>query len=131
MKKISIKPFSATINIGLENGYKKTLIDKKEIIKHIQTYQDTLIKEKDIYLSCSVSDCYIVLSGQVEPHLKISFIDYPKFQMEHVVLKREIENLTKSLMNIFNQNRIVIEFDDKTVMFEKSNKIDNRIIIDQ
>jgi len=29
MKKISTKPFSATINIGLENGYEKTPIDKK------------------------------------------------------------------------------------------------------
>ncbi len=129
MKKISTKPFSATINIGLENGYEKTPIDKSEIIKHIQTYQDILIKEKGLYLSCSISHCDIVLSGQIEPHLKIGFIDYPKFHIKHDVLKREIENLTKGLMSAFNQNRVVIEFDDETVMFEESIEVDDRIKI--
>jgi hypothetical protein len=127
MRKVSTKPFSATINIGLEYGYEKQPIDPKDIISHIQKYQDSLIKNQGIYLSCSVANCDIVLSGQVEPHLKIGFINYPKFQIEHDVMKREIEKLTKSLMKKFRQNRIVIEFNDETIMFEQAVIIDNRI----
>ena len=127
MKKISIKPFSATINIGLEYGYEGKPIQKQDIINHIQEYQNALIKNQGVYLSCSITECDIVLSGQVEPHLKIGFIDYPKFPIEHTVLKQEIEKLTESLMEKFNQNRIVIEFDDETIMLEQTEEIDSRI----
>ena len=47
--------------------------------------------------------------------------------MEQKVLKIEIETMTKYLMNEFEQNRIVIEYFDETVMFENSEKIDPRI----
>jgi hypothetical protein len=127
MEKISTKPFSATINIGLEYGYTKRPIDQKDIISHIQEYQDYLIKNQGIYLSCSVTNCDIVLSGQIEPHLKIGFINYPKFQIEHDVMRTEIQKLTESLMKKFEQNRIVIEFSDETIMFEEAVIIDNRI----
>jgi len=32
-------------------------------------------------------------------------------------------------MSAFNQNRVVIEFDDETVMFEESIEVDDRIKI--
>lgn len=127
MRKVSTRPFSATINIGLEYGYEKQPIDQKDIVNHIQEHQDSLIKNQGLYLSCSITNCSIVLSGQVEPHLKISFINYPKFQIKHDVLKKEIEKLTESLMKKFKQNRIVIEFNGETVMFEEAVVIDSRI----
>ena len=129
MKKISIKPFSAILTMGLEIGYEKISIKKNEIISFIQNFQNNLIDEKEIYLSVSISECIIVLSGQVEPHLKIGFINYPKFQLSHTVLKLEIEELSKQLMLQFKQNRIVIEYLDETVMFENSKQIDPRISI--
>lgn len=127
MKRISLSPFSASINLGLEYGYRGVTIDENRVIKFIQEYQESLIKEKNIHLSCSISKIKIVLSGQVEPHLKIGFINYPKFAMEEPSLKREIEGLGKSLMKRFEQNRIVIEYLDETVMFEESDEIDKRI----
>lgn len=127
MKRKSIKPFSAIINIGLEVGYSEKKISKKDIIIYIQKYQDKIISTKNIYLSCSVTKTEIVLSGQTEKHLKIGFINYPKFQIDHNVLKNEIENLAQKLMNKFKQNRIVIEYLDETIMFEKTNEINNRI----
>ncbi|MEO9952200.1 MULTISPECIES: hypothetical protein [Nonlabens] len=127
MNRISTKYFSAVINIGLEYGYEQKPIQENEIISFIQKYQDNLILNRNIHLSCSISKCIIVLSGQIEPHLKIGFINYPKFELEHSVLKKEIEKLTTSLMNKFIQNRIVIEFNDEIVMLEKNNMIDNRV----
>tara|TARA_R110000764_G_scaffold42426_2_gene95565 strand:+ start:5063 stop:5374 length:312 start_codon:yes stop_codon:yes gene_type:complete len=98
LKKLSIKPFSAKVTLGLELGYTKKLIKKSEVIKYLQSYQNELITESDVTLSVSLSECDIVLSGQVEPHLKLNFINYPKFPLEEKILKIEIENLTKSLM---------------------------------
>jgi len=126
-KRYSLKPFCAIINIGLEIGYKEEKIKKKDIILFIQKYQNKLISSKNIYLSCSITKTEIVLSGQVEKHLKIGFINYPKFQLKESILKNEIEILSQKLMDKFNQNRIVVEYLDETVMFEKTDKIDNRI----
>jgi hypothetical protein len=127
MKKKSIEPFSAVLTLGLEYGYENIKIDENEIINFIQSYQNELIKVKQLYLSVSVSKCKIVMSGQIEPHLKLSFINYPKFVLSTIILKDEIETLSKELMKEFKQNRVVIEYLDETVMFENSELIDPRI----
>lgn len=130
-KKVSIKPFSAKVTLGLEIGYTEKLIEKSEIIKSLQNYQNQLIKEKNLILSVSLSACDIILSGQIEPHLKLNFINYPKFPIEENVLKIEVENLTKYLMKEFEQNRVVIEYLDETIMLESSELIDPRIKVNE
>jgi hypothetical protein len=127
MKRKSIPPFYGILTIGLEIGYEKVKIDETEIITFIQSYQDDLIKNKEIYLSASISNCTIVLSGQIEPHLKISFINYPKFELPPAVLKFEIEKLSEQLLLTFKQNRVVIEYLDELIMLENSEEIDPRI----
>ena len=125
--KQTLKPFSAKVTFGLELGYTEKLIDKTKIIKYIQNIQNELINKKKIFLSVSISDTNIVMSGQIEPHIILSFINYPKFPLKVEVLKNEIENLTKQLMKKFKQNRIIIEYLDETVMLEQSEEIDKRI----
>lgn len=126
-KKIAIAPFSAKITLGLELGYTKKRIKKEEVLKYIQEYQEQLINEKNLVLSVSVSECIIMLSGQVEPHLQLNFINYPKFPLKENILKIEIENLTQSLMDEFEKNIVVIEYINETVMFENRELIDPRI----
>ena len=127
MKRKTIQSFYGVLTIGLEIGYEKEKIDETEIITFIQAYQDELIKNKQLYLSASISKCTIVLSGQTEPHLKISFINYPKFKLHPAVLKFEIEELSRQLMLTFKQNRVVIEYLDEVIMLENSDEIDPRI----
>lgn len=67
------------------------------------------------------------MSGQIEPHVTLSFINYPKFPLKVEILKKEIEELTKQLMNKFKQNRTIIEYLDETVMLEQREEIDPRI----
>jgi len=129
LKKVSVKPFYAKVTLGLEKGYTQKLIDKSELTKSIQLFQNQLIKDKNIILSISLNHCDIILSGQVEPHLNLNFINYPKFPLEEKKIKTEIENLTQYLMKKFEQNRVVIEYIDETVMFENSELIDPRIKI--
>lgn len=127
MKRKSIPPFFGILTNGLEIGYEKVKIDAAEIITFIQACQDALIKNKQIYLSASIANCTIVLSGQIESHLKISFINYPKFELPPAVLKFEIEELSKQLLLAFKQNRVVIEYLDEVIMLENSEEIDPRI----
>jgi hypothetical protein len=88
--KKTLKPFSAIVTSGLELGYTEKIIEKI-----IQNIQNDLIKSKNIFLSVSISETIIVLSGQIEPHIILSFINYPKYTLKVETLKKEIEELTK------------------------------------
>ena len=125
--KKSLKPFSAKVTLGLELGYTERLIEKTKIIQHIQKIQNDLIKSKNIFLSVSISDTNIVMGGQIEPHIILNFINYPKFPVKIEILKKEIEELTKQLMIEFKQNRTIIEYLDETLMLEQTEDIDPRI----
>lgn len=127
MEITSITTFTATITIGLEIGYSKKVYNKESLIYELQEYQKQRIDEANIYLSASVSECNIVLSGQYEKHLKIEFINYPKFPLEVEVLKEEIIKLGLHLLNKRQQNRTVIVFPDETIMLEIDAAIDPRI----
>ena len=127
MRTKSIKTFTATITIGLEIGYTKENYSKEYLINELQEYQKKRIDEASIYLSASVSECNIVLSGQDEKHLKLEFINYPKFPMDVEVFKKEITKLASYLLNKVKQNRTVIVFPDETIMLEIDGAIDPRI----
>lgn len=123
----SLKPFKAIVNFGLHRAYSEESISKEDIIKEIQAYQIQLIKEKKIFLSVSISESLVVLNNQMEPHITLNFINYPRFPLDPLILKLEIESLVKKLMDIFNQNRVVIEYHDETVMLEYSEEVDPKI----
>ena len=125
----STQAFSASLSLGLQRGYSDKLFDKEDIIKWIQQYQEQLIRNSGIYLSVAVSDSFIVLREQREPHLVISFINYPKFLIEENRLRKEIEQLALALMSEFDQNRMVIEYADETVMFEYTDGVDTRVLM--
>lgn len=127
MKVIKTSTFNATITIGLQKGYSNDLHTKESFIEAIQSYQKRVITEKNTYLSVCVLDCLIVLNNQLEPHLKIEFINYPKFPLEKDVFKSNVNSFGEFLMKKFEQNRIVILYDDETLMFEIEDKIDFRI----
>lgn len=127
MNIIKTKTFNASITLGLEVGYTNVLINKEEVIVELQAYQQRRIDETNIYLSALITECNIVLNGQNEPHLKLEFINYPKFPMSVEVFKSEIINLATHLLTKIEQNRTVIVFTDETVMLELSEEIDPRI----
>jgi hypothetical protein len=127
MEITSIKTFTAVITLGLEIGYSEEHYNKEYLINELQEYQKQRIDEANIYLSASVSECNIVLSGQDEKHLKLEFINYPKFPLEVEVFKKEITKLGSHLLNKMKQNRTVIVFSDETIMLEIDEAIDPRI----
>ena len=127
-KVIDYNIYKATILIGLQRGYTNELIDEEVVLDELKKLQNILIKTKGIYLSANCFVSKIVLSGQQEPHLNLQFINYPKFPLSLETFKTSVETVAASLMNKFEQNRIVIQFHDSNVMLEKRDDIDPNII---
>jgi hypothetical protein len=127
MKTKSIKAFTASITLGLEIGYSKEQYNKGYLVNALQEYQKQRIDEANIYLSASVSECNIVLSGQDEKHIKLEFINYPKFPLEEDAFKKEIIKLGSHLLDKMKQNRTVVVFQDETIMLKIDEAIDPRI----
>ena len=127
IKETKIKTFQASIFIGLEYGYTQKQIDENLVIESLSELQKQLSAEKNIFLSASISKTVIVLNNQKEPHLKINFINYPKFPLDENIFKDEVLIIGKELMKQFEQNRILIIYTDETVMLEASEELDPRI----
>ena len=127
IKETKIKTFQASIFIGLEYGYTQKQINENLVIESLSELQKQLSAEKNIFLSASVSKTNIVLNDQNEQHLKIDFINYPKFPLSEEIFKDEVLHFGKELMKQFEQNRILIIYTDETIMFEQSEEIDPRI----
>jgi hypothetical protein len=123
----SVSPFNAYFMIGLEEGYTSKPIDKVAVFNEIQHFQQKLLENDGVYLSANVSESSIVLSGQVEPHLKIEFINYPKSNIPLNDLKGYIKDMAIYLMEAFQQNRIVISCPDEIIMLEEKSDLDPRI----
>jgi len=118
---------SAVITIGTQLGYTDDCYSKTQLINILQMFQKEQIQRKKVYLSACISECTIVLNGQVEPHYKLSFINYPKFPLSEKRFKTTIETLVAYLMKHLKQNRIVVVYHNETIMFEKQKDIDPRI----
>jgi hypothetical protein len=127
MKIKKVIKLTATITIGGNIEYTKKTYSQEDLYKVLQKYQEERIKDANIYLSAFVYTGDIVMSKQVEKHYKIEFLNYPKFPLSPEIFKKEIIDLTKYLMKVFEQNRIVIQFHDEIIMFEENEKIDPNI----
>ncbi len=127
LKQPKVTAFKAIINLGLQWHYTTQLISKSEVIVAIQDYQKKKLADNDINLSVSVKDSQIVFADQVEPHLEISIINYPKFRLSIDELKTASKALAEHLMKKFNQNRIVIEYPDETQMLETTTGLDPNV----
>lgn len=128
MNRVTATSFFSTIVIGLNKGYSDENFTKPDLIGFLQEYQRSRIHESKVFLSAAVSECEIVLNYQVEPHIKLDFINYPKFPLSFDIFKHEIEKCACYLMDKMEQNRIVIAFNDETVMLEKSSQVDPGVL---
>lgn len=127
IKETKIKTFQASIFIGLEIGYTQKPIDENLVVQSLSELQKQLSEHKNLFLSAAVSKTVIVLNDHKEPHLKIDFVNYPKFPLEESIIKDEVVNIAKHLMKEFEQNRVLVVTTDETIMLEFSEDIDPRI----
>ena len=127
INKVVLPTFKADITIGLHKGYSDAQWSLNEFKTSLVKAQKLLKESKGMLLSAKVTLCDIVFLGQDEPSLTISFINYPKFPIEREAFKEGVEFIARMLLDDLKQNRIVIVFDDETMMLEKSDEIDRNI----
>lgn len=117
----------AEITIGLNKEYSDETWSIEELKSKLFKVQHKLKEEHEILLSTKVNLCDIVFLGQDEPSVTLSFINYPKFPITEDLFKKGVSFIAEELMIELKQNRIVIVFDDETLMLEKSDEIDKNI----
>lgn len=117
--------FRAEATFGLMKGYSSELIPLDEFKATLREAQKQVARETKVKLSGKVTPCSIIFSGQDEESVSLSFIQYPKFPAPVEQLKDSIVRLVKILMEELDQNRVVIVFDDETLMLEvEGDKLD-------
>lgn len=129
MNSVSCKSFRAQVTIGLNIGYTTNSISIETVKRELAAAQQVVKKELNVFLSTKIKTCEIVFLGQEEPSVELEFIQYPKFIQEEALLKKAILKLTELMMMALQQNRVVIVFNDETIMLEKSEEIDPSIKI--
>ena len=129
MNSVSCKSFRAQVTIGLNIGYTTNSISIETVKRELAAAQQVVKKELNVFLSTKIRTCEIVFLGQEEPSVELEFIQYPKFIQDEALLKKAILKLTELMMITLQQNRVVIVFNDETIMLEKSEEIDPNIEI--
>ena len=118
MKTTTCKTFKAEATFGLKRGYKDELMSIEEFKLNLIEAQKEVYKETNLRLSTKITPCSIVFSGQDEPSVDLSFIQYPKFPYQEPLLKNGIMRLVEVLMVKLEQNRVVVVLPDETIMLE-------------
>lgn len=119
MNSVSCKSFRAQVTIGLNIGYTTDIISIETVKHELTAAQQAVKKEFNVVLSTKIRTCEIVFLGQEEPSVELEFIQNPKFIQEDTLLKKAILRLTELMMMALQQNRVVIVFNDETVMLEQ------------
>jgi hypothetical protein len=127
MNSTTCKTFTAIATIGLIRGYSKQSITLAEFKSALLQAQQEIHEHFNISLSVKVTECEILFLGQEEPSVELQFIQYPKFPQEGSVLQKAIVELIELIMIELDQNRVVIVFNDETIMLEQSDIIDPNI----
>ncbi|MBI6115984.1 replication initiation protein [Salegentibacter maritimus] len=120
MKHKTIETFRAVATFGAKKGYSEEMIPISDFKKAVTSAQKEINEKLDIKLSAKISPCSIIFSGQDEPSYDLSFIQYPKFPYPVTDLKNAILQLCENLMEKLHQNRVVIVYDDETIMLEQN-----------
>jgi len=128
MQTINVELFYATITVGLTKGYSGEPIPVEKVYDELAFFQNHLIESRKIYLSANCTLSTIVLSGQLEPHVNIKFINYPRFPLSLEIFKSVVLETAHHLQQKLHQNRIVIEFQDSIVMLQQNEDIDPAIL---
>ena len=118
INRVEASALRAELTVGMNRSYSDEKISMQELVYALTTCQLNLQSELNIKLSARVTPCRIVFSGQDEESVAVSFINYPRFPINETDFKKGVEFISSELMEKLSQNRIVIEYHDKTVMYE-------------
>ena len=123
------KTFLAQATFGLCRWYSDEEISITKFKQVLWQVQKIIYEKYAIALSTKITLTTIVFLWQDEPSVHLEWIQYPKFPIGEDILKKTIIEFVENLMKELDQKRVVLIFQDKTIMFENDENIDPRIIL--
>ena len=115
-------PFYASVSFGLRKNHDSKTISYEAFIETLQDAQRVTYKRYHVHLSAQISQTDIVIDQQLEPHVKLEFINYPEYPETTLKFKEAIVYLCELLATDLDQSRVVINFSDEHRTLSKKNK---------
>ena len=119
-------PFYASVSFGLRKSHDSKTISYEAFIETLQDAQRVTYKRHHVHLSAQISQTDIVIDQQLEPHVKLEFINYHEYPETTLKFKEAIVYLCELIATNLDQNRVVINFSDEHRKLIKKNKLDSK-----
>ncbi len=121
------KMYTGIINIGLQKKYSGVYYKKADYIEFIKRWQLERTADHQLMFCPAVYEFDFVCGNLTEKHLALKFINYPKQLVGKKTFRKTVLNLAAQMMEVFSQNRILIEFSDRNVLLEADDATDPKI----
>lgn len=108
----SVETITAKIYLGLREGYSRKIHSLNELKNFLQRY----VNKTGFCVTVTPTN-FIYTEGR-EPGAIIGLINYPRFPKTKKELKQRAEEIAKLCKDKYKQNRISIEYQDRTIMLE-------------
>lgn len=121
------KMYTGIINIGLQKRYSGEYYKKENYIDFIKQSQLARTADHQLMFCPAIYEFDFVCGNLTEKHLALKFINYPKQLLGKKTFRKTVLNLAAQMMEVFSQNRILIEFSDRNVLLEADDATDPKI----
>jgi len=108
----TVETFTATIYLGLREGYTDVVHSIDEVEEFLQAYCDS---RKD-GLCVTVTKTKFIYTGGFDDGVAIGLIKYPRFVRNDNTIRIIAFEIAYKLREEFKQNRVSLVFPDKTSM---------------
>lgn len=107
-----VTTYTATIYVGLREGYSERIVDPKDALDWLQSF-------------CDQGGCCVTVTNTEfrykngsEPGVIIGLINYPRFPMTPEKIREQAKTIASEFLARCKQQRVSIVYPDSTVMLE-------------
>lgn len=108
----SLPTYSASVYVGLREGYGDIVHDISEVRKLCQKYCD------EVSYAFSLTKTEFIYKNGNEPGVIVGLIDYPRIPLGREIVRNHAIAIAKILMKELSQFRVSIVCPDETMMLE-------------
>lgn len=108
----SIETITAKIYLGLREGYTDRFHSLDDVKDFLQDYTDS------IGLCVTITPTTFIYKDGREEGVIIGLINYPRFPTDKEKLEQTAEEIASLCKERYKQNRVSIEYRDRTIMLE-------------
>ena len=116
-------PYHGTVNIGLQKGYTGSYYSKGDYL-HFVCEWHLKNGKSPLMLCAAVYEYDLVIGNHIEPHLTLRLVTLPNQKIRKKKFRKTVTKFARLMAHQFQQNRILVEFTDRSLLIEKTAEID-------